>query len=194
MFFHWNITLALVFSVACLAVGVQSTAGRKRTWAVRLKDEDQGWWRSDSSLIKTRRDAEKIAEKLGFRLVQHIEIGDLDGYFLFEEQTHEVIRRNSEGNLETMIVSKRSLDENEAQLIESVEHVDWFEEQVPRKRVKRDLDFNDPQYKNEWFLVCLSVLPWCDLSDRITPYRMKEVIVTTCEFTGLGQVVSTERE
>lgn len=81
--------------------------------------------------------ANKIAKEYGFH--NHGQIGSLKHHYLFEHQ--EIVKRSANQNL------------HHHELLSSHPEVQWVEQQFVNKRTKRDLiTFNDPQYKNQWYL------------------------------------------
>ncbi len=160
--------IVLIYSlILVLTVTSADTSHKPRQFAVRLKKSGGSYLPSfivgdddeDGDYVTDETEAQEIAEELGYQFKNKLEIGTLQGYFLFEEETEEISKRNEEtGESETIRVEKRSLDEHKRVLSEASQ-VHWYEQQVARRRFKRDVftsDFNDPLYNKEWFVVS----PW----------------------------------
>ncbi|XP_063434266.1 furin-like protease kpc-1 isoform X1 [Mytilus trossulus] len=80
--------------------------------------------------------ANNLAKEFGF--INHGQIGTLNEHYLFEH--HDVRKRSADPSLH-----------HHSLLFEHPE-VHWVEQQYVHKRTKRDLTFNDPEYKNQWYL------------------------------------------
>ncbi|XP_041465657.1 proprotein convertase subtilisin/kexin type 5-like isoform X2 [Lytechinus variegatus] len=81
--------------------------------------------------------ADRLAEKYGY--INHGQIGALEDHYLFSHKN--VFKRSAEASTGDHI---DIADEPE---------VEWFEQQVSRKRVKRDMTrFSDPLWPNQWYL------------------------------------------
>nr|XP_054755926.1 proprotein convertase subtilisin/kexin type 5-like [Lytechinus pictus] len=81
--------------------------------------------------------ADRLAEKYGY--INHGQIGALEDHYLFSHQN----------------VFKRSAEASTGEHIDIADEpeVEWFEQQVSRKRVKRDMTrFSDPLWPNQWYL------------------------------------------
>jgi hypothetical protein len=116
-------------------------------WAIRLK------YPNSESYVTSLGDANKILHSLGFNALDHLFDGAIPGYFLIED--------NNEKKDDGSILAERSM-EHINKYLEQTDHIEWYEVQIPKKRVRRDQNdyiFNDPLYKNQWFLNNITDLP-----------------------------------
>jgi hypothetical protein len=159
-------TTLSILSLLCIAIIVLPVDARKvvgtllkrqddlsksqspKQWAVRLSD-------TSTNKLLTHEEATLLAHSLHFQNLGAI--GSLSGYFLFQEAS----RRRKRTDQQVM----GEFDRHPV--------VDWFEQQRPRKLHKRALvdetkrntsqgfDFagvTDPQFREQWYLVQLSLL------------------------------------
>lgn len=118
-----------------------------------------------SKPISDRDHAQEIANELGLRYVDRVVIGDEDGYYLVEEDdpvaeyTAEDVQQLHSAQPWTTAhaqpLPEGAVNEKVQALLESDPRVEWFEEQVFRRREKRtvvDVDFND--LDRQRYVVC----------------------------------------
>ncbi|CAG2237576.1 PCSK5 [Mytilus edulis] len=80
--------------------------------------------------------ANNLAKEFGF--INHGQIGTINEHYLFEH--HDVRKRSTDPSL------------HHHSLLSEHPEVHWVEQQYVHRRTKRDLTFNDPEYKNQWYL------------------------------------------
>ncbi|KAJ3017657.1 Proprotein convertase subtilisin/kexin type 7 [Thoreauomyces humboldtii] len=140
----FSVLFLFLAGLLCVPVAFCTAAAtgspRRQQWAVQLHDPT-------TYEFLTTEEAEVYAKQRGFHSLG--QIGQLEGYFLFEAGpcdldddpegcTHEALQRRNQ--------------EVHGLLLEA-EHVKWFEQQVPKKRFKRDFKmFSDPLFPRQWHL------------------------------------------
>ncbi|KAI3654509.1 hypothetical protein MP228_000563 [Amoeboaphelidium protococcarum] len=139
----WLVQIQLCLSVQyAVKLSHQSSIAQKlfRQWLIDLPRVP----------IVSKSLALKVATEAGFNTAETIHIGNHDGLFIFDDtktdNSLDEQRFTNNDNL-TMI----------EQLLTQSRHVEWFEKQIPRRRVKRETllpatAFNDPLYADQWFL------------------------------------------
>ncbi|KAJ3108544.1 pheromone processing endoprotease [Phlyctochytrium planicorne] len=141
------------------ATGVEAAVEQ---WAVRLHH-------SDVDRPFTEQEAEKLAFDQGF--IFRGQVGDLDGYFLFEANDNVDTTAPSVSNMRGGEMGAGRLlrkwfknEVDKEHLVLGKDQVQWFQKQTPRRRYKRaanhppvvlDRDlmgFQDPQFPLQWHL------------------------------------------
>lgn len=166
----------LLMNLVFLVVRCESSGDTpKRKWAIRLVSDTTGKYlhkRSSEAqeivenlhkrskfLISKRQNAQKV-----FRYNRPLPIGTLEGYHLIE---------NDPGS---------NLDSNDFKAVLSESnHIEWFEEQIPRIRTRREIEFqlNDPLYPEEWFLVRTVVILLNPTKAHFVSNRIMNTIMRT---------------
>ncbi|KAI8905793.1 peptidase S8/S53 domain-containing protein [Powellomyces hirtus] len=143
--------LLFLFAISLCWMSIADAAATRRIgrqWAVQLHDPV-------TSKLYTPEQAEEYAKQRGFLSLG--QIGALQGYFLFEAvdcSAEELSDPARAALCQQQALKRRSPEEVHSDLLES-EHVRWFEQQMPKQRSKRQLDFKlfpDPLFPRQWHL------------------------------------------
>ncbi|XP_077985620.1 proprotein convertase subtilisin/kexin type 7-like [Glandiceps talaboti] len=83
-------------------------------------------------------------------LINKGQVGELFGHYLFIHETYNNSTYDKTADL--ALDHLQSLQEHIEDKLSKHKHVEWFNQQVIRQRVKRSLDFEDPDYRYQWHL------------------------------------------
>ncbi|XP_006821631.1 proprotein convertase subtilisin/kexin type 7-like [Saccoglossus kowalevskii] len=110
------------------------------SWAVKIHFNSV----FDSNRTTLDDAADQIAKDVS--LINVGQVGELFGHYLFLHETYSNVTIESEGT------NLHDLQERIERKLTEHKHIAWFNQQIIRPRVKRALNFQDPEYMYQWHL------------------------------------------